>query len=137
MASSRESRGRSILELLRQTKPIRGGASRSPAAGPCHRNESAPLPRDGFRVRRTLEDPNVWYPANAYAGWRMPWVGIAAVIVAVAAYLLPGLELSVYASIVGVVIAIGLIVGLVQSFAYLRKLTDERRNDELDGENGA
>ncbi|MGH7213383.1 MAG: SdpI family protein [Tepidisphaeraceae bacterium] len=78
----------------------------------------------GFRVRRTLEDPNVWYPANAYAAWRMLWAAIAAMIVAVGAYLIPGVELAVYASIVGAAWLIGLAIGLVQSFIYLRKLTD-------------
>lgn len=87
----------------------------------------------GFRVRRTLEDPDVWYPANAYAARRMLWFGIVTMIVAIAAYFVPGLELAAYASIVGVVVAIGLVVVLVQSFAYLRKLPDERTDNSPGG----
>ena len=31
----------------------------------------------GFRVRRTLEDPAVWYEANAHAGRSFLWAGVA------------------------------------------------------------
>jgi len=55
----------------------------------------------------------------------MLWVGVATGIVAITAYLVPGLDLGVYASIVGVVVAVGLIVVLVQSFGYLRELTGD------------
>ena len=87
-----------------------------------------PNPWYGFRVRRTLEDPNIWYPANASSGWRMLWLGSAIMIAAVVAYIVPGLDDAWYASIVGIVAVIGLISGLVQSFRYLRKLTDEKKS---------
>ena len=80
----------------------------------------------GFRVRRTLEDPKVWYPANAYAGWRMLWLGVAEIVVATALYFVPDLDVAVYASIVGGVAIAGVILGLVQSFRYLRQLTKEK-----------
>ena len=80
----------------------------------------------GFRVRRTLENPDVWYPANAYSGWCMLRLGAAIMIAAVVAYFVPGLDDAWYASLVGNVAAIGLIAGLVQSFRYLRKLTAEK-----------
>ena len=79
----------------------------------------------GFRTPRTLADPEVWYPANAYAACRTLRLGIATVIVAVAAYFVPGLGLAVYASIVGAVVLIGLLVVLVQSFVYLGKLPED------------
>ena len=91
----------------------------------------------GFCVRRTLEDPNIWYPVNAHTGWRMLWVGIVTIVVAITAYFVPGLEQTVYASIVVVVLALGVTVGLVQSFIYLRKLTDEKTKDKSDGESAA
>ena len=86
-----------------------------------------PNPLYGFRVRRTLEDPNIWYPANAYSGWRMLWLGSAIMIAAIVAYFVPGLDDAWYAYLVGIVAVIGVIAGLVQSFRYLRKLTDEKK----------
>src|SRR5262245_12698264 len=74
----------------------------------------------GFRVRRTLEDPKVWYPANAYAGWQLLGLGMAVVVVATAMYFVPDLDVAVYAWIVGGVAIAGGILGLVQSFRYLR-----------------
>lgn len=85
-----------------------------------------PNPWYGFRVRRTLEDPEIWYPANAYSGWCMLRLGAAIMIAAVVAYFVPGLDEAWYASTVGVVAVIGVIAGLVQSFRYLRKLAAEK-----------
>jgi hypothetical protein len=80
----------------------------------------------GFRVRRTLEDPKVWYPANRYAGWRMLGLGVAVIVVATPLYFVPDIDVAVYASIVGGVGIAGVILGLVQSFRYLRQLTSEK-----------
>ena len=104
---------------------------------PLIQRKVAPNRLYGFRVRRTLEDPNVWYPANAYAAWRMLWAAIAATIVAVGAYFIPGVELAVYASIVGAAWVIGLVIGLAQSFNYLGKLPDDKTNAKAAGENEA
>jgi SdpI/YfhL protein family len=35
-----------------------------------------PNPLYGFRVKKTLEDPAVWYPVNAYAAKRLLVVGL-------------------------------------------------------------
>ena len=35
-----------------------------------------PNPLCGFRVKKTLEDPAVWYPVNAYAAKRLLVVGL-------------------------------------------------------------
>src|SRR5947209_1838236 len=80
----------------------------------------------GFRVRRTLEDPKVWYPVNTYAAWRGLWLGVAVIVVATALYFVPDLDVAVYASMVGGVAIAGVILVLVQSFRYLRQLTKEK-----------
>src|SRR5207249_12060889 len=68
----------------------------------------------GFRVRRTLEDPNVWYPVNSYSGWRLFAVGVVEIIVAAALYFVPDLDVAVYASVVGGVAIAGVSIGLIQ-----------------------
>ncbi len=81
----------------------------------------------GFRVRRTLEDPNVWYLVNAYTGWRLLSAGVVEIVVATALYFVPDLGVAVYASIVGGVTVAALIVGLVQSFCYLHQVVNDKR----------
>jgi uncharacterized membrane protein len=80
----------------------------------------------GFRVRRTLDDPKVWYPANRYAGWWSLGLGVVVIVVATALYFVPDIDVAVYASIVGGVAIAGVILGLVQSFGYLGQLTREK-----------
>lgn len=80
----------------------------------------------GFRVRRTLEDPDLWYPVNRYSGWRLLGVGVAEIVVATALYFVPEVDVAVYASIVGGVAVAAVIIGLVQSFRYLHQLTKEK-----------
>ena len=51
----------------------------------------------GFRVRATLENEEVWYPANEYAGKWLFWVGMGTVVAAVALFLMPTTNVGVYA----------------------------------------
>ena len=80
----------------------------------------------GFRVKATLENEEVWYPANEYAGKRLFWVGIATVVAAVGLFLMPITDVGVYASAVGGIVIFGLLVAVVQSVLYLRDLTKMR-----------
>ena len=54
-----------------------------------------PNPWYGFRVQQTLNHPDVWYAANAYAGWRLFWTGIATIVGAIALYRVPNPGLDV------------------------------------------
>ena len=82
-----------------------------------------PNPWYGFRVRATLENEEVWYPANGYAGKRLFWVGIGTVVSALVMFLLPIRNIGVYASAVGGIVMLGLAVAVIQSFLYLRTLS--------------
>lgn len=85
-----------------------------------------PNPSYGFRVRRTLEDPEVWYPVNSYSGWRLLLIGVSEIVVATALYFVPDLDVAVYAGIVGGVTVAGVMIGLVQSFRYLHRVAKEK-----------
>lgn len=91
----------------------------------------------GFRVRSTLEDPDIWYPANAYAAWRLLWVGVATTLVAIAVYCIPNVELPVYASIVAATAVIGLAITFVQSLVYIGQLKREIPTKHTDTESTA
>src|SRR5262245_39900795 len=45
-----------------------------------------PNPAYGFRTRLTMSSPEIWYPANAFAGWALL---VAAAISVAALWLLP------------------------------------------------
>jgi hypothetical protein len=81
-------------------------------------------PHSGFRA--TLENEEIWYPANEYAGKRLFWVGAGTVIGAVTLFLMPITNIGVYASAVGGIVMVGLLVTVTQIFLYLRTLTDVR-----------
>jgi len=85
-----------------------------------------PNPWYGFRVRRALEDPAVWYPVNAYSGRWLIGAGVAEIVVATALYFVPDLEIAVYAAIVGGVTVAVLVIGFVQSLRYVHRLTKEK-----------
>lgn len=76
----------------------------------------------GFRVAKTLDDPQIWYPANKYAGWRIFWAGIIFTLSALILYFMPVLDLTTYSVLLLVVFSLVFTIGLVQSFIYLRKL---------------
>jgi hypothetical protein len=74
----------------------------------------------GFRVKKTLDDPDVWYPVNAYAAKRLLAVGIATSVSAVVLFFTADLDLNTYSLSCAAVVLLGLFVTLVQSFLYLR-----------------
>jgi hypothetical protein len=74
----------------------------------------------GFRVRATLEDPEVWYPVNAYAGKRLFAQGIIAALASLVIYFFPGLSLDAYAYLCLAVFVIIFAVGMSDAWRYLR-----------------
>ena len=81
-----------------------------------------PNPWYGFRVRRTLSDPAVWYAVNAYSAKRLLAVGIVNIVSAVVLYFVPEIDVAVYASSCGAIAVAGLVVALIQSIGFLQSL---------------
>ena len=81
-----------------------------------------PNPWYGFRVPQTLNNPALWYPANAYAGKRLFWSGIAISVGAIALHLVPNLSLDVYALGCLAVTFVALAISIIQSRCYLHTL---------------
>jgi hypothetical protein len=76
----------------------------------------------GFRVPKTLNNPDIWYEANAYMGRWLMAMGIITVVLSVLLSFVPGISLDTYALITTVVITGFAIVMVVAGFVYLRKL---------------
>jgi hypothetical protein len=81
-----------------------------------------PNPWYGFRVRRTLSDPAVWYAVNAYSAKRLLVVGIVSIVSAVVLYSVPEIGVAAYAWSCGAITVAGLVVALIQSIRVLRSL---------------
>lgn len=82
-----------------------------------------PNPLYGFRVRATLENPAIWYPANRYAAKCLIWTGAVIVAAALILYVVPGLSMDAYALGCSAVILVALATALIKSFRCLNSLT--------------
>ena len=78
----------------------------------------------GFRVKRTLENPQMWYPANRYAGYHLLGLGAVLLLAATTLYALPQVGFISYALICLALTLLGLVVGLIRSFRYLGRLEE-------------
>lgn len=76
----------------------------------------------GFRVPKTVNNPDIWYPANAYAGKALAIAGGVTLAASVILALVPGVSLDVYSLGVLAVLIVALGLGIGMSFVYLSKL---------------
>jgi hypothetical protein len=90
-----------------------------------------PNPLYGFRVKRTLEDPAVWYPVNAYAAKRLLVVGLVISVFAILLFFVPGVDLLVYALANAGIGLVGLAIAVIQSFLYLRFFPVTPQSEEV------
>jgi uncharacterized membrane protein len=81
-----------------------------------------PNPFYGYRVRKTLENPEIWYDANEYSGRQLFVAGVVIAIFSMVLPFLPGMSLSLYSGLGGLVNVIFLIIAFVRSSAYLKGL---------------
>lgn len=81
-----------------------------------------PNPIYGFRTRKTLSDPEIWYDVNEFAGKLMfVWGGVMAVA-AIVLDRIDGMSIDSYSyAFLAVVLGIGAVVTIL-SFNRLRKL---------------
>lgn len=82
-----------------------------------------PNPWYGFRVKRTLSDPAVWYAVNACSAKWLLAVGIVNIVSAVVLYLVPEIDVAAYGISCGIIAVAGLVMALVQSLRFLRSLS--------------
>ena len=77
----------------------------------------------GFRVRGTLEDPALWYEANAYSGKCFLSAGIAVIVGSVALYEVSALDGPTYA-VACAVLSLGAVASAaILSFRFLGRIT--------------
>jgi hypothetical protein len=78
----------------------------------------------GFRVKLTLENPDIWYPANAYAGKLLLATGVITLVAAVVCAFVPGITEDAYAITVIVIMLGSLSIALFFSMRYAKSLAN-------------
>ena len=76
----------------------------------------------GFRVKKTMENPDIWYAVNSYSGKWLLGTGLVVVAAAIGLSFIPSITLDVYAYGVLAVFAIAFAISLVASVRYLNSL---------------
>ena len=76
----------------------------------------------GFRIRLTLEDPEIWYPANRHGGWLLLVVAMVSILAALLLPLFPGMTGEAYGLWVSGILVAGVLLCLVFSVRYAKKL---------------
>jgi hypothetical protein len=76
----------------------------------------------GFRVRKTMEHPEIWYPVNKYGGQRLLLSSVQLILAAIGLTFIPGLPLDIYAYGVLIIWVIGSSLGIGAAFRYMNRL---------------
>jgi hypothetical protein len=101
---------------------ILGGLILALLALPLIAGKIKPNPYYGFRVPKTLENPELWYLTNKYFAMRQFALGVIFSVVSIGLYFWPGISLDAYAwSCLGVFLLI-FIWAIVQSWRYMKTL---------------
>jgi uncharacterized membrane protein len=79
----------------------------------------------GFRIRATLDDPDIWYPANAYAGRLLFWLGVFTIVASLLLALIPGISEDMYGLLASAALLLGLLLVIVLSLRSAKKLEIE------------
>jgi len=96
-----------------------GGLLLSALALPLILGRIAPNGLYGFRVRRTMENPELWYPVNRYSGTCLFVDGLLIVAASIGLSLVPGIGLDAYSLGVTAVLIVSLTISLVLTIRYM------------------
>jgi hypothetical protein len=76
----------------------------------------------GFRVRKTMEHPEIWYPVNKYAGERLLIASLLMILAAIGFWFLPGRSIDAYSYAVLVIWVAGFTIAIVSTIRYMNTL---------------
>ncbi len=78
----------------------------------------------GFRIQLTLDNPGIWYPANAWAGRRLFVVGVGIIAATLLGFLIPEAWLPAYFLIIALLLVVSVLLITVLGVRYARSLAD-------------
>ena len=90
---------------------------------PCSMGLVPPNRLYGFRTRKTLQDPDVWYPTNRVAGFWGIATGIVTAVVSISTFL-AGLGLPAAAWVNLFPVVVGIVGTLLHGFLEIRRVTN-------------
>jgi hypothetical protein len=76
----------------------------------------------GFRVKKTMENPEIWYPVNKYAGKRLLLAGLLLVLAAAGFSFIPNLKIDTYSYGVLFILLVLLTESIVSTVRYMNTL---------------
>lgn len=76
----------------------------------------------GFRVKKTMENPDIWYPVNAYSGKWLLAVGLIQALASVGLYYVPLFSVDMYAYAVLAVWLVMFGIAMVASIRHMNSL---------------
>jgi hypothetical protein len=76
----------------------------------------------GFRVKKTMENPDIWYAVNSYSGKWLLGTGLVIAAAAIGLSFFPTLSIDAYALGVLAVFVFAFAVSIVASVRYLNSL---------------
>ncbi len=79
----------------------------------------------GLRIRSTLENPQLWYRVNAYAGRRLLVVGLGTALGSIILYFTSGNNIEQYALSCLAVFLAFFLWAIISSFLYLRSVQNK------------
>jgi hypothetical protein len=90
---------------------------------PLIRRKVPPNSSYGLRVRKTLDDPSIWYEANEYAGRCLFGLGVWVALGSLALSLVPAINPASFASACLVLTVTGLAASGVLCYRFLGQVT--------------
>lgn len=76
----------------------------------------------GFRVKKTLENPDIWYAANCYSGKWLLVTGLITIMTSIVLACMPDLSIDDYTAAVLAVFSIAFAFSIMASVRYLNSL---------------
>jgi SdpI/YfhL protein family len=76
----------------------------------------------GFRVKKTMENPEIWYPVNAYAGKWLLGIGLAIAFVAAVLAFIPNLGIDIYSYGVLAVLVVLFTLAILAVRRYMKSM---------------
>ena len=76
----------------------------------------------GFRVKKTMENPDIWYPVNRFSGKWLLATGLVLALAAAGFFFIPGISLDIYSYVVLAVWVVASTAAMIACLRYLKSL---------------
>jgi hypothetical protein len=75
----------------------------------------------GFRVKKTLENPDIWYAVNSYSGKWLLATGVVEILAAIGLFFIPGISLDNYSLSVLAIFGFVFVITIIDSVRYMNR----------------